>query len=168
MGRFDDSFLDERVKIMSDNPKRGKSAERYEKYKHAKILRDVIKLGGSRPDIANDVVRGFIILCDAKRNQELLAQLNDNASLSNPIIPSIPKQKTKIIKPIKKPSAPQPLTEEKKKKSEKRPAEDNESQSKKRLIASTNKRIHIFGRTVGRGRLLPSYASSSTASTAVG
>jgi len=110
MGKID-GFLSEAVKILLENPKRGKSAERYEKYKHAKTLGEVLDLGGSRADVANDVVRGFIVLKDKKVHKQLLAVLNDKGG-SEPYAPP----RRVVVVEEKKPAATQQQQKKRKKK----------------------------------------------------
>ena len=58
MVRVANEYLDARCRVDQNNPKKQASAERYEKYKHARTLGEVLKLGGSRGDIGNDMIRG--------------------------------------------------------------------------------------------------------------
>lgn len=42
------------------NPKKGKSAERYEAYKAATTAREYVALGGSKADLKYDIQRGYV------------------------------------------------------------------------------------------------------------
>lgn len=44
------------------NPKKGRSADRYEKYKHARTCTQYLDLGGSRADLQFDFIRGHVNL----------------------------------------------------------------------------------------------------------
>lgn len=46
--------------VMKENPKRGKSAERYKLYRSGMTVGDFIKAGGQRADIKWDLAHGFI------------------------------------------------------------------------------------------------------------
>jgi hypothetical protein len=48
------------IKMFGSNPKSGKSKLRYEKYKSATTLREIVRCGGELADIDNDFSRGFI------------------------------------------------------------------------------------------------------------
>ena len=48
------------IKILQKNPKRQKSALRYEQYKKAKTVGEYFSMGGSRADFRFDVARGFV------------------------------------------------------------------------------------------------------------
>jgi len=52
--------IDGQIRFQQTNPKKKKSRERYDAYKAANTLRDVIKKGGSWGDIYNDYARGFL------------------------------------------------------------------------------------------------------------
>jgi len=51
---------DAKISVRQDNPKRGKSAVRYECYKHATTLEEYYSLGGSRADAKFDIARGHV------------------------------------------------------------------------------------------------------------
>lgn len=44
------------------NPKRGRSAERYERYKYARTTQEYLKLGGSKLDLQFDMIRDYVSL----------------------------------------------------------------------------------------------------------
>ena len=46
--------------LVTENPKRGKSAERYELYRKAKTVADYVAAGGSKADIAWDAAHNYI------------------------------------------------------------------------------------------------------------
>ena len=52
------------VIIQQENPKRGDSQDRYEKYKGAKTMRELIDFGATRGDIRWDLDRGFVKLAN--------------------------------------------------------------------------------------------------------
>jgi len=52
------------IEVSQDNPKRGKSKERYEKYKAASTLQQYYDLGGSRADAKFDIARGYVKITD--------------------------------------------------------------------------------------------------------
>jgi len=47
------------IVVLSKNPKRGKSRERYERYKLARTVQEYYDLGGSRADLVFDMDRGY-------------------------------------------------------------------------------------------------------------
>ena len=49
------------------------SADRYERYKAARTLQQVLDLGGSRGDIANDMLRGYIVVEDREIHEAILS-----------------------------------------------------------------------------------------------
>jgi len=60
--------LETKISMLQDNPKRGMSKDRYEKYKHAKTIEEFYALGGSTGDIRNDRAKGFlVVLSDSER-----------------------------------------------------------------------------------------------------
>ena len=58
MVRVANEYLQCRCKVQQENPKKNMSADRYERYKAARTLQEVLDLGGSRGDIGNDMLRG--------------------------------------------------------------------------------------------------------------
>lgn len=130
MGRISDEWLDEACKVLQNNPKRGKSADRYESYKRARTLGAIMELGGLRADISHDLLRGFIVLEDKSKHKQLLAIIQDKAEVVD-----VPKKK-KIVRP---------------------PPEKKEEvmTPRKRAMLDIKGRVRNFNRTVGRGRLLP-------------
>ena len=62
MVRVANEYLACACRVQQDNPKKNMSADRYERYKAARTLQQVLDLGGSRGDIANDMLRGYICL----------------------------------------------------------------------------------------------------------
>ena len=53
---------DTEIQLVQENPKRGKSAVRYERYKIARTFSEYYALGGSRGDAKFDLSRGFITI----------------------------------------------------------------------------------------------------------
>lgn len=175
MGRFGNEWLSEKCALLQDNPKRGKSAERYEDYKRARTLQQVMDLGGSRADIVNDVVRGYIMLDDKKKHKQLVAILNDKSGgreveVESPVRPRRPPStaparspstetaKPPSSKPTQQKSAPRRTPKVEQPPEPTKPTLTPEQKERKRLVASTRARVHKFGRVVGRGRLLPYYS----------
>ena len=64
MVRVANEYLACACRVQQDNPKKNMSADRYERYKAARTLQQVLDLGGSRGDIANDMLRGYIVVED--------------------------------------------------------------------------------------------------------
>lgn len=200
MVRVANEYLDARCRVDQNNPKKQASAERYEKYKHARTLGEVLKLGGSRGDIGNDMIRGYIVCEDKEINMAILMTANESerrhlpANIRDRFPPSsgsdprtkkspgqnrtpakyAPMPERKLAPPPKKLApappprklAPAPdarwanATDD----SLKRRRNDDSSGPvldkatlRKRAIACNKKRAKIFGRTVGKGRLLPVY-----------
>mmetsp|Transcript_12500 Transcript_12500/g.16817 ORF Transcript_12500/g.16817 Transcript_12500/m.16817 type:complete len:647 (+) Transcript_12500:780-2720(+) len=60
-----------KIIINQNNPKSGKSAIRYEKYKYATDCKSFINLGGSRADLRNDLIRDHIHLADGSDWRQL-------------------------------------------------------------------------------------------------
>ena len=58
--------------------KKGASADRYDRYKAARTLQQVLDLGGSRGDIANDMVRGYIQCEDPATQEAILMTANES------------------------------------------------------------------------------------------
>jgi len=48
------------IRVSQHNPKKGKSAERYEAYKAATTAREYVALGGSKADLKYDIQRGYV------------------------------------------------------------------------------------------------------------
>lgn len=69
-----DELLRRSVKFRQANPKASgsKSYVRYERYKRASRLEDVLSLGGSRGDIKNDIEKGFVKFTDGGGDEPLL------------------------------------------------------------------------------------------------
>jgi hypothetical protein len=63
------------LKIEQVNPKRGKSAGIYEKYKLAVTANGVLQLGGKKVDLKNDLSKGMMQLTDTTLSAELTALL---------------------------------------------------------------------------------------------
>lgn len=59
------------VTIRQNNPKSGKSAVRYERYKSASTIRQVLKLGARKSDLQHDLQRGFVVVLDPQLRREL-------------------------------------------------------------------------------------------------
>ena len=47
------------ISVRQENPKKGKSAERYELYKRATTAREYVALGGTKADLKYDIQRGW-------------------------------------------------------------------------------------------------------------
>jgi len=186
-----DGFLSEEVRILQDNPKRMKSADRYDRYRHAKTLGQVLELGGSRADIANDVTRGFIVLRDKKAHKHLLAVLNDKSGApAEPRKPdtTTPAKQQKVPSTAAKPEPPRaalppskqhpekkalapppmkitkvskPMKPETQQPKPQKNSGENETLLRKRAAIATEARARVFGRTVGKGRMLPIYPKNS-------
>lgn len=71
-----DALLSRRVKFRQGNPKApgSKSFKRYERYKKASQLADVLKLGGSRADIKNDVEKGFVSFTTENEEERMVTR----------------------------------------------------------------------------------------------
>ena len=122
MVRIADEYLSCACRVQQDNPKRQKSGERYERYKAARTLRQVLDLGGSRADIAHDMVRGYIVCDDSAVQKDILSTANESerrhlpAHLQGALPPSSPRSqsdprarpKPKYAPPPRAP-APHPL-----------------------------------------------------------
>ena len=195
MVRVANEFLEARCRVQQENPKSGASEARYEKYKAARTLGEIIKLGGSRGDIGNDMLRGYIVVEDTSIHDEILLTANESerrhlpdhllrklpASSGGADPRAAPKPRPQKVpakyapEPERRPPpppkappkklAPAPAdlwaNEEKKRRREDvKPANDKAS-LRKRAVACNKKRAKIFGRTVGKGRLLPVYDDSS-------
>ena len=48
------------IAVRQENPKKGKSAERYELYKRATTAREYVALGGTKADLKYDIQRGWV------------------------------------------------------------------------------------------------------------
>lgn len=59
------------IVVNAINPKKGRSADRYELYKHATTTREFLKLGGSKADLQNDLIRGHVSLAGSADWREL-------------------------------------------------------------------------------------------------
>lgn len=160
MGKLGDEWLSEKCSVLQGNPKRGKSAERYDDYKSARTLQGILDRGGSRADIVNDVVRGYVMLDDRSRHKQLVAVLNssDTAVASRPYQPPAPEREHPA--PSKKApahAAPAAAPAAAKKAAPPPPKRklSPEEVEHERLVASTKARVEKYGRTVGKGRLLP-------------
>ena len=70
-----EKYLDEDCECAANNPKRpdSESSNRYEKYKSGRTLRECLDLGAKKSDLANDCLKGFITLCDADKQEDLLS-----------------------------------------------------------------------------------------------
>eukprot|EP00940_MAST-03C_sp_MAST-3C-sp2_P000017 g17.t1 len=53
--------LDTEIFILPENPKRGKSYERFEKYKRARTVKEYFELGGTRADLLFDMKRNYVM-----------------------------------------------------------------------------------------------------------
>ena len=72
MVRVANEYLACACRVQQDNPKKNMSADRYERYKAARTLQQVLDLGGSRGDIANDMLRGYIVVEDREIHETIL------------------------------------------------------------------------------------------------
>ena len=72
MVRVANEYLACSCRVQQDNPKKNMSADRYERYKAARTLQQVLDLGGSRGDIANDMLRGYIVVEDREIHEAIL------------------------------------------------------------------------------------------------
>ena len=189
MVRIADEYIGCACRVQQENPKRQKSAERYEKYKHGRTLREVLDLGASRADIAHDMVRGYIVVEDREVQKAILSTANESerrhlpAHLQGALPPSSPRSQSDprarpkpkyappprapAPKPVPRKLAPAPMSSweredlEKKRRRAEQADQGNLSTDKatlqRRAVACNKKRAKIFGRTVGKGRLLPVY-----------
>eukprot|EP00939_MAST-03C_sp_MAST-3C-sp1_P003578 g3578.t1 len=62
---------DTRIRLVQENPKRGMSATRYDKYKSATTLCEYYALGGSRADARFDIARDYLEVMDDAYNVQL-------------------------------------------------------------------------------------------------
>ena len=53
-----------RISVRPDNPKKGKSAARYESYKRAATALEYVQLGGTKADLKYDIARGFVVVVE--------------------------------------------------------------------------------------------------------
>ena len=74
--KFAPEHMRARCTLTQENPKRGTSAARYDTYKCATTLQMVLDLGGSRGDLANDIIKGFIHIEDQAVYDALMATRN--------------------------------------------------------------------------------------------
>lgn len=74
-----EALLTRAVKFRQANPKvsGSKSFSRYEKYKKAATLAQVLSLGGTRGDIKNDVDKGFVVFTDGHRTRSSSKRLKE-------------------------------------------------------------------------------------------
>ena len=54
------------ISVRQENPKKGKSAERYELYKRATTAREYVALGGTKADLKYDIQRGWVTVLDPR------------------------------------------------------------------------------------------------------
>ena len=78
MVRVANEYLACACRVQQDNPKKNMSADRYERYKAARTLQQVLDLGGSRGDIGNDMVRGYIQCEDPSIQEAILLTANES------------------------------------------------------------------------------------------
>jgi hypothetical protein len=189
MVRIGDEYIGCACRVQQENPKRQKSAERYEKYKHGRTLREVLDLGASRADIAHDMVRGYIVVEDREVQKAILSTANESerrhlpAHLQGALPPSSGDPRGPPARPAPRPKyapaparAPPPKAPPRKLAPNpyaRRPDDDDDRKRRRdadlgnlatdknvlrnRAVACNKKRAKIFGRTVGKGRLLPVY-----------
>ena len=74
--KFAPEHMKARCTLTQENPKRGTSAARYDTYKCATTLQMVLDLGGSRGDLANDIIKGYIHIEDQSVKDALMATRN--------------------------------------------------------------------------------------------
>ena len=78
MVKVEQHQLSAACRVQQENPKKGASADRYDRYKAARTLQQVLDLGGSRGDIANDMVRGYIQCEDPATQEAILMTANES------------------------------------------------------------------------------------------
>ena len=78
MVKVEQHQLSAACRVQQENPKKGASADRYDRYKAARTLQQVLDLGGSRGDIANDMVRGYIQCEDPETQEAILMTANES------------------------------------------------------------------------------------------
>mmetsp|Transcript_13546 Transcript_13546/g.40339 ORF Transcript_13546/g.40339 Transcript_13546/m.40339 type:complete len:275 (+) Transcript_13546:195-1019(+) len=78
MVRVEPHQLSAACTVQQENPKKGVSAQRYDRYKAATTLGEILDLGGSRGDIGNDLVRGYIQIEDEAVALAILSTVNDS------------------------------------------------------------------------------------------
>ena len=95
--KFAPEHMRARCTLQQENPKRGTSAARYDRYKCATSLQMVLDLGGSRGDLANDIIKGFIHIEDQSGKDALMATRNAvelrppyESLYSTPVEPYVP------------------------------------------------------------------------------
>jgi hypothetical protein len=95
--KFEPEQLAAKCVLTQDNPKRGGSADRYDGYKCATTLQMVLDLGGSRGDLANDIIKGYITIEDEDIKDALMATRNAvelrppyESQYSSPVEPYVP------------------------------------------------------------------------------
>ena len=175
MVRIADEYLSCACRVQQDNPKKNMSADRYERYKAARTLQQVLDLGGSRGDIANDMLRGYIVVEDREIHEAILMTANESerrhlpAHLLDRLPPagsgSDPRSRPRAPRPPPPPRSrappPPPLPRKlapppRDLYDRKRPRDATDKSSmRKRAVECVKRRAKIFGRSVGKGRLLP-------------
>ena len=88
MVRVANEYLACACRVQQDNPKKNMSADRYERYKAARTLQQVLDLGGSRGDIANDMLRGYIVVEDREMPLVITPARRVKVDIFNPPHPS--------------------------------------------------------------------------------
>ena len=78
MVRVEQHQLGAACRVQQDNPKKGVSADRYDRYKAARTLQQILDLGGGRGDIGNDMVRGYIQCEDPSIQEAILLTANES------------------------------------------------------------------------------------------
>ena len=175
MVRVANEYLACACRVQQDNPKKNMSADRYERYKAARTLQQVLDLGGSRGDIANDMLRGYIVVEDREIHEAILMTANESerrhlpAHLLGRLPPagsgSDPRSRPRAPRPPPPPRSrappPPPLPRKpppppRDLYDRKRPRDATDKSSmRKRAVECVKRRAKIFGRSVGKGRLLP-------------
>ena len=76
MVKLEQHQLGAACRVQQENPKIGGAAGRYERYKAARTLQQVLDLGGSRGDIGVDMARGYIQCEDPATHEAILETAN--------------------------------------------------------------------------------------------
>lgn len=179
MVRVANEYLACACRVQQDNPKKNMSADRYERYKAARTLQQVLDLGGSRGDIGNDMLRGYIVLEDREIHEAILVTANDSerrhlpahlqGRLPPPTSGSDPRSRPRAPRPPPPPRSRAPPSLPRKLApppadlyDRKRPRDATDKSSmRKRAVACNKRRAKIYGRAVGKGRLLPVFADDT-------
>ena len=158
MVRVANEYLACACRVQQDNPKKNMSADRYERYKAARTLQQVLDLGGSRGDIANDMLRGYIVVEDREIHEAILMTANESERRHLPahLLGRLPPAGSGSD-PRSRPRAPRKLAPPPRDLYDRKRPRDatDKSSMRKRAVECVKRRAKIFGRSVGKGRLLP-------------